>query len=162
MKLILISKDFILIFIFFYLKIKYKKHYATPEQEKQAKITLLERIAKINAHNLRYDQGLVSYMMGLWENSDVSLKDIKRPSVVPTKSKLLRSVKEPATEEQLKSIIDNHGGVPAIMDIADNSFLSYKSGIYKCENTELNLQLKVFIIGYGTENNVDYWLCKNR
>lgn len=148
----------------FYFKLKYNKSYATIELEKQAKTILLQMKAKADAHNLLYDQGLFSYTMGLWENSDISLKDItrlRRPNTVFTGSELFRTFREPATEEQLKSIIDKKGRIPAVIDTADNAFLSYKSGVYECQNTELNLQLNVLIIGYGTENNIDYWLCKN-
>lgn len=125
----------------------------------------LENKAKTDAHNLRYDQGLVSFGLGIHENSDLSLEELsrlRRPNTAFKTIELIRAHREPATEEQLKSIIDNNGIITATMDTADNSFLSYKNGVYSCENTELKLQLEILIIDYGTENNIDYWLCETR
>ncbi|CAO1403054.1 unnamed protein product [Diamesa hyperborea] len=145
-------------------KLKFNKKYASPQEEKQAKAILLDRKAKVEAHNLLYDQGLVSFQMGIWDGSDKPFNPntfgFQWPMIETEGNELVRAQKEPATEEQMKSIIDNQGIITAKMDTADSSFLSYKSGVYSCLKPELSLQLKVLILDYGTENNIDYWLCK--
>lgn len=148
-------------------KLKFNKKYATPELEMKAKAIFLEKNKLIEAHNILYELKLVSYKMGIWERSDmvfVPMQGLRIPTGMPTieADELTRAHKEPATEEQLKSIIDNQGIISATMETADSSFLSYKRGVYNCERPELDLQLKILIIDYGTENNIDYWLCKTR
>lgn len=125
---------------------------------------MLQNQSKIDGHNLRYNQRLESFSMKLWEFSDMPFKDLnglRRRNTIFAGTGEIRAFDEPAIEEQLKSSIDNHARIHATMDSADDNFLSYKSGVYKCKSPELKLQLKVLIIGYGTENNIDYWLCKN-
>lgn len=134
-------------------------------QENKAKTTYLENKAKTDAHNLRYAQGLVSFDVGIHENSDLTFEELsrlRRPNIALQSLNFIRANREPVTEEQLKSVIDNNGIITATMDTADNSLFSYKSGVYSCENTELKLQMEFLIIDYGTENNIDYWLCQTR
>jgi cathepsin L len=44
---------------------------------------------------------------------------------------------------------------------ASKTFLLYKSGIYNEANCPTSVNHAVLIVGYGTENGVDYWLVKN-
>jgi len=61
---------------------------------------------------------------------------------------------------KLKSLIHSKGAVSVGVYASDNSFGSYKSGIYNgCTSTKANHA--VLAVGYGTENGQDYWLVKN-
>merc|ERR1719400_80916 len=61
---------------------------------------------------------------------------------------------------KLKSLIHKKGAVNVGVYASDNSFQSYKSGVYnKCTSKVANHA--VVAVGYGTENGQDYWLIKN-
>jgi C1A family cysteine protease len=50
----------------------------------------------------------------------------------------------------------------ALVDASHSSFMMYQSGIYsepQCRPTMLDHVLQV--VGYGTQNGIDYWICKN-
>ena len=65
-------------------------------------------------------------------------------------------------EEKLKTVVGNIGPVAVGIDASLDTFVNYQSGIYydkRCNTTEITHA--VLIVGYGTENGVDYWLIRN-
>ena len=61
-------------------------------------------------------------------------------------------------ESLLKKLVSQHGAVVTTVAV-HGSFMPYKGGIYQgCTNEETNHS--VVVVGYGTENGVDYWLIK--
>jgi len=54
----------------------------------------------------------------------------------------------------------NHGPVEAAFTVYED-FLTYKSGVYQHKTGGVDGGHAVKIIGWGTENNVDYWLVAN-
>lgn len=64
------------------------------------------------------------------------------------------------TLQQAKREIQNNGPIEAVFDVYDD-FPYYESGVYyKTSNVLLGIHT-VEVLGWGTENNVNYWLCKN-
>jgi cathepsin L len=66
------------------------------------------------------------------------------------------------SESDLQIAVANKGPVAASIDASRSSFQFYASGVYyesSCSSTSLNHAL--LIVGYGTSNGQDYWLCKN-
>uniref|UniRef100_A0A224XJ52 Putative cathepsin l n=1 Tax=Panstrongylus lignarius TaxID=156445 RepID=A0A224XJ52_9HEMI len=65
-------------------------------------------------------------------------------------------------ENALKAAVAFVGPISAAMDARQLSFQFYASGIYHEPNCKVNrLNRGVLIVGYGTENDQDYWLVKN-
>nr|AYV89020.1 cathepsin B1 [Tetranychus truncatus] len=64
-------------------------------------------------------------------------------------------------EHEMRSSIMMDGPVSAYMEIYSD-FLSYKSGIYRRLNSRSLGASDIKIIGWGTENGVDYWLAVNQ
>ncbi|XP_063353782.1 procathepsin L-like [Pelmatolapia mariae] len=65
-------------------------------------------------------------------------------------------------EEALKQAVATVGPVSVAIDASQDSFHLYKSGVYdepRCSSTKLDHA--VLVVGYGTENGLDYWLVKN-
>lgn len=68
-------------------------------------------------------------------------------------------------ENALKTAVATIGPISIAIDATRPSFMSYRSGVYidsTCGTTLDKLDHAVLIVGYGTENGVDYWLVKNR
>ncbi|KAK7082404.1 hypothetical protein SK128_002755 [Halocaridina rubra] len=64
-------------------------------------------------------------------------------------------------EEALKKAVGIHGPI-SVAIIVTEDFINYKSGVYyneNCNNEHINHG--VLLVGYGTENDMDYWLVKN-
>lgn len=64
-------------------------------------------------------------------------------------------------EEKLKTIVGNVGPVAVGVDGSLDTFLFYETGIYYDERCTTNVNHAVIIVGYGTENDTDYWLIRN-
>jgi cathepsin B len=62
--------------------------------------------------------------------------------------------------DEIRTEILNHGPVEASFDVYED-FLTYKSGVYTHQTGDLIGGHAVRIIGWGTLNNVDYWLVAN-
>ena len=65
-------------------------------------------------------------------------------------------------EETLKKLVVDHGAVYTSIKITKH-FYPYKSGIFAgcSEGDHIYGSHAVAVVGYGTENGVDYWLIKN-
>nr|AJF94917.1 cathepsin L8 [Nephilengys cruentata] len=67
-------------------------------------------------------------------------------------------------EKVLKQAVTKIGPISVAINAGAESFHNYKSGIYyepNCPNDVDDLTHAVLVIGYGTENDTDYWLVKN-
>jgi len=62
--------------------------------------------------------------------------------------------------DQIAAEITTNGPVEADF-IVYSDFLNYKSGVYVQTSSDMLGGHAVKVIGYGTENGVDYWLCQN-
>lgn len=51
---------------------------------------------------------------------------------------------------------------PIVVRVDSSGFVFYKSGIYNGKDCGTILDHEVIVIGYGTENGIDYWLLKNQ
>jgi len=64
-------------------------------------------------------------------------------------------------EETLKRLVVENGAVLTFIK-AHEGFGNYKGGVYAgCELGNLETDHAVAVVGYGSENGVDYWLVKN-
>jgi len=62
-------------------------------------------------------------------------------------------------EETMKALVAEHGAVQTTVG-ANSGFGQYKGGVFAgCTGSSTNHA--VVVVGYGTENGVDYWLVKN-
>ncbi|GIX68064.1 cathepsin S [Caerostris extrusa] len=64
-------------------------------------------------------------------------------------------------ENALKQAVATIGPVSTAVDANHNSFRFYKEGIYDEPLCSQAVTHGVLIVGYGTENNKDYWIVKN-
>ena len=67
---------------------------------------------------------------------------------------------EPSNQLALKEAVA-FGPVSVAIEADQRIFQSYSSGVITSETCGTNLDHGVLIVGYGTENGVDYWLVKN-
>ncbi|XP_077486539.1 uncharacterized protein LOC144097780 [Amblyomma americanum] len=66
------------------------------------------------------------------------------------------------SEKQLQSIVATLGPVAVAVDASNDDFFQYDQGIYNnplCSSTNVNYAL--LVVGYGTIDGKDYWICKN-
>jgi cathepsin L len=64
------------------------------------------------------------------------------------------------SEDKLKTLVATKGAVVVGIYASDRSFNNYAGGVYDgCTNQASNHA--VTVVGYGTENGVDFWLVKN-
>ena len=71
---------------------------------------------------------------------------------------------EEGNEELLKKLVVEHGAVQSSIAIdldIYNKWLAYKSGIWTQQSKTMKHNHAVVVVGYGTENGIDYWLLKN-
>lgn len=67
----------------------------------------------------------------------------------------------PGDEETLKNAVATLGPVSVGINGSPDSFLSYWSGVYDDESCSQWLTHAVLIVGYGTNEFGDFWICKN-
>lgn len=65
-------------------------------------------------------------------------------------------------EQLLKNAVGLYGPVGVAIDTSLPSFDNYQGGIYQEDRCSTNNPVHaVLVVGYGSENGVDYWLIKN-
>ncbi|XP_021004081.1 cathepsin L-like peptidase [Parasteatoda tepidariorum] len=67
-------------------------------------------------------------------------------------------------EEALRQAVATVGPISVGINAHHEEFHTYRSGIYDqpdCKNKLYDLTHAVLVVGYGSENGVDYWLVKN-
>ncbi len=64
------------------------------------------------------------------------------------------------TEDEIKSAILNYGSLSVSFKVYSD-FYSYDSGVYEPTTDSHSGWHAVSMVGFGTENGKDYWLCKN-
>lgn len=65
-------------------------------------------------------------------------------------------------EDEVKAVVGNRGVCTAAMDASRWSFQVYASGVYyEKACSAYSLDHAIGLIGYGTDNGTDYWLCRN-
>ena len=58
-------------------------------------------------------------------------------------------------------VLEENGPFIASFDVFSD-FYAYSKGVYvRGKDTKCNGSLAVTIVGYGTENGIDYWRCQN-
>jgi cathepsin L len=68
------------------------------------------------------------------------------------------------SEDALKEAVATIGPISVAIDATQDKFMLYKSGVFidpTCNNQPDNLDHGVLVVGYGTENDKDYWIVKN-
>lgn len=64
-------------------------------------------------------------------------------------------------EELLKHAVVKVGPIIVSIDIDHESFMRYSTGVYNDPDCSRKSNHAVLLVGYGNENNQDYWLIKN-
>lgn len=62
----------------------------------------------------------------------------------------------------MKYVVSNIGPIVVAIDAGHSSFQFYKSGVYNEPECTTLVDHAVLVVGYGTQNGKDYWICKNR
>jgi len=65
------------------------------------------------------------------------------------------------SDTKLQQLIMKYGSVMTGIHASDNGFKNYKSGVFDKCNPKGQANHAVVTVGWGTENNVPYWLIKN-
>jgi cathepsin B len=73
---------------------------------------------------------------------------------------MIQSVYSVSGVAQIAAEIATHGAVEAAFTVYAD-FINYKSGVYSYTTGDELGGHAVKLIGYGTENGVDYWLAQN-
>lgn len=64
-------------------------------------------------------------------------------------------------EEALTKAVANAGPVAVGIDASRRSFQLYKSGIYNDPQCSQNIDHAVVVVGYGSQNDQDYYIIRN-
>ncbi|RZB40635.1 Inhibitor I29 domain containing protein [Asbolus verrucosus] len=56
----------------------YEKYYADPEEDNFRKQIFIESLQKVEAHNEKYNQGLVTYTLGINQFSDLTKEEMSK------------------------------------------------------------------------------------
>jgi cathepsin L len=116
---------------------------------------------------IAYDY-VIKYQDGLWMTEDDypytaqdgSCKFDKSKGVAPTKSYIRPTTTQ--NEDELAAGLAEKGVVSIAIDASGWDFQMYSSGIYNPSScSSRNLDHAVGLVGYGTENSVDYWIVRN-
>jgi len=65
------------------------------------------------------------------------------------------------SDTKMQQLVMKYGSVMTGIHASDSSFQNYKSGVYDKCNPKGPANHAVVVVGWGTENNVPYWLIKN-
>ena len=65
-------------------------------------------------------------------------------------------------EQEMKRVVATYGPIAVAIDASDWGFAYYSKGVYTSRTCKKNVHNHaVLVVGYGTENGLDYWLIKN-
>jgi C1A family cysteine protease len=78
-----------------------------------------------------------------------------------TKYKLEGCFEVPSNDELLLQKAVVQAPLTVIIEADERVFQFYESGVISADDCGQNLDHAVQLVGYGTENNVDYWLVRN-
>lgn len=70
------------------------------------------------------------------------------------------SIVHPQTPEEIKSELYAHGPMEGAFTVYED-FFSYKSGVYHHVSGGIAGGHAIKVLGYGTQDGMDYWLCAN-
>ena len=63
----------------------------------------------------------------------------------------------------MKRVVATYGPVTIAVDASDWSFSHYSNGIFVSDRCRKDLSNHaLLVVGYGREDNQDYWIVKNR
>jgi C1A family cysteine protease len=68
---------------------------------------------------------------------------------------------KPKNDEILMEALEKRGPLLISLDIDHKSFMLYSSGIYHEPNCQKHYNHAALLVGFGTENGIDYWLVNN-
>lgn len=68
---------------------------------------------------------------------------------------------KPYDEDELKKAVATVGPIAISLDINHESFMRYSNGIYQEEDCDYITNHAALLVGYGSEDAVDYWIVKN-
>merc|ERR1719215_847656 len=63
--------------------------------------------------------------------------------------------------EKMKQLVYKYGAVSGALYAGHSNFFQYKSGIFQGCPANPTIDHAVIVVGYGTENGLDYWIIKN-
>ncbi|XP_064470526.1 digestive cysteine proteinase 2-like [Ornithodoros turicata] len=109
----------------------------------------------IQAHGLASDEDYGSYL-----GQDGICHDTKVNKTIAT----IKSYVNVTTVEELRKALANVGPISVSIDASHKSFSFYSNGVYyepKCRNDADGLDHSVLAVGYGVQNDQQYWLVKN-
>lgn len=69
----------------------------------------------------------------------------------------------PGNEINLQKMLATYGPIACAIDASQNSFKTYKSGVYYEKKCTAEVNHAMLLVGYGTDRKLkkDYWLIKN-
>lgn len=133
------------------------------------RLTLFSIASLRDCYNGEFDsiEFIFEWIMSTWKGKLMADEDYKSSGGCDYKSEkaiykitgyqYLRS----EDEDTLKMTVATHGITVATIDAGQASFQFYSSGIYDEPKCTKVLNHVVAVVGYGSENNIDYWICKN-